>query len=316
MDWLNPVEWFAWIYGKFFQEHVFVGGAAMTILFAALGIVLWVRGVDKFKEEHPSRSGAASDPKQQTVTVSNGASQNVAVESKTDGMQSEPEKLIPQKRRISKGGTKSATPEPPSQGIVGVAGDDALVEMSGSSQIVGYRTGVQGDHAHVVMKDQSRIDSNPNPDPLPPSAPAYQRYSGNPSGPVFSNIGIKSPPTDLPLNTVPMTPSTSSAKDQTGIIQALVKEWRDSHPNWTVIGRNAIKWMNQRLEEQGKDFRIQMPEHCNPPYPGFVGFSVPSGAKQTLENVKIDGAMLGVEAGQNSTVQMNNTQIVVEDKCD
>jgi len=193
-------------------------------------------------------------------------------------------------------------------------GDSAVVEMSGSSQIAGYQTGVLGDHAHVVMKDQSRIEKTASP---PPATLAQYYSDGNPRGPVLSKMGIKVPPSDLPLNPVPAgTSSTSSTKDQTDVITALVKEWRDSHPNWTVIGRNSIKWMNQRLEEQGKDFRIQMPEHCNPPYPGVVGLSVPSGVAATLDGVGINGAMVGVEAGQNSTVRMNNTKVVVEENCD
>jgi hypothetical protein len=224
-------------------------------------------------------------------------------------------KPAPREHATEQENDKAVTNTAQPQGVAGVVGDNAVVEMSGSSQITGYQTGVLGDHAHVVMKDQSRIEKNPTP---PPSAPVYQQYYwGNPSGPVLSNIGIKSPPTDLPLNPVPAgTSSTSSTKDQTDIITALVKAWRGSHPNWTVIGRNSIKWMNQRLEEQGKDFRIQMPEHCNPPFPGLVGINVPSGTTATLEGVGINGAMVGVEVGQNSTVHMNNTEVVVEDKCD
>jgi pimeloyl-ACP methyl ester carboxylesterase len=204
----------------------------------------------------------------------------------------------------------------PPQGIVGIVGSsDTTIEMGGSSQIAGYETGIQGeDHLHVVMKDQSRIDSNPNP--LSPSTD--KQSSSNLSGRGLHDITILIPPTDLPLNPAPIgTSSTSSTKDQMDVINALVKEWRDSHPNWTVIGRNAIRWMNQRLEEQSKDFRIKMPEHCNPPLPGTAGVSVPPGSTEKyFDNVAIKNAEVGVIAGQNSKVDMNNTDVVAEGNCD
>jgi hypothetical protein len=200
-------------------------------------------------------------------------------------------------------------------GAAGIAGSsNTTVEMSGNSQIVGFKTGIQGeDHLHVVMKDQSRIDSNSN---ALPSSTDHQSTEQQPSAPGLHNIGIKVPATDLPLNPIPIdTSSKLSPKDQIALINALVKQWRDDHPNWTVIGRNAIRWMNRRLEEQGKDFRIKMPEHCNP-LPGVAGVAVPSEGTQVLNGVVVNGAPLGVMAGQNSTVKMNNTQIVVDDNCD
>src|SRR5712671_702559 len=62
MDWLNPIEWFSWIYGKVFQQHVYLGGRGVVILFAILGLILWVRGVDKYQEDHPKTTQAASTP--------------------------------------------------------------------------------------------------------------------------------------------------------------------------------------------------------------------------------------------------------------
>lgn len=59
MDWLNPVEWVAWIYGKLFQNHPTTGGFLVVMAFALLGFVLWVRGVDKYKEEHRDSSQKA-----------------------------------------------------------------------------------------------------------------------------------------------------------------------------------------------------------------------------------------------------------------
>lgn len=52
MDWINPVEWLAWLYGKAFQNHAYIGGIVVVAAFAVIGLVLWIRGVDKYKEEH------------------------------------------------------------------------------------------------------------------------------------------------------------------------------------------------------------------------------------------------------------------------
>jgi hypothetical protein len=60
MDWLNPVEWFAWLYGKFFQHNVVAGGFTVVGVFALIGFFVWVRAVDKYKEDH-------LDPKAPTV---------------------------------------------------------------------------------------------------------------------------------------------------------------------------------------------------------------------------------------------------------
>jgi hypothetical protein len=91
MDWANPVEWFAWIYGKLFQNHFYVGAFTVMVVFSVFGLVLWIRGVDRYKEDHPTTTEAADKgPKQQTVTAtaSNPASQNVTVQNaSTQGVQ-------------------------------------------------------------------------------------------------------------------------------------------------------------------------------------------------------------------------------------
>lgn len=70
MDWLNPVEWVAWLYGKLFQNHVVVGGVIVAGLFALLGLLVWLKAVDKYREEHPLKraEGNATSPKSQAVT--------------------------------------------------------------------------------------------------------------------------------------------------------------------------------------------------------------------------------------------------------
>jgi hypothetical protein len=55
MDWLNPVEWIAWVYGRFFQGHPILGGIVVLTLWTLGGVVIWVRAVDKYKDEHSSK---------------------------------------------------------------------------------------------------------------------------------------------------------------------------------------------------------------------------------------------------------------------
>jgi hypothetical protein len=117
MDWLNPVEWFAWIYGKFFQGHIIAGGIVMTGLCAVLGFVLWIRGVDKYREEHPAKAEVANpDPKQQTVAATNTASQSVTVTQpiSTQGVPATAAStLIPKQRKTT--APKAAITETPTE---------------------------------------------------------------------------------------------------------------------------------------------------------------------------------------------------------
>ena len=59
MDWFNPVEWLAWVYGKLFLGHARIGGAIVVLLFAVFGFILWTRAVDKYEEEHSPKQEAA-----------------------------------------------------------------------------------------------------------------------------------------------------------------------------------------------------------------------------------------------------------------
>jgi hypothetical protein len=59
MEWLNPIEWLAWVYGKVFQQHALFGGFVVVFIFAAFGFVLWIRAIDKFNEEHAKPKGEA-----------------------------------------------------------------------------------------------------------------------------------------------------------------------------------------------------------------------------------------------------------------
>lgn len=327
---LAPIIWWLFTHEKLVKHREYVGqqfskskvkftfvAALFLIPVLASGVLgsVWLyRRVMAFVSQPIVAKIAASTGTIKTSTPNaSGAASSSGSEHKQVAQQPE-HKLVPHTHVPRQGSDKGthSTPEP--QGGAGVEGDSVVVEMSGSSQIAGYQTGVLGDHAHVVMKDQSRIEKTPTPTP-PPPAPVYRQNWATPEGPTLSGIGIKVPRIDMPLDPVPVgASSVSSTNNQMDAINALVKEWRDT-ANWTFIGRNAIRWVNQRLEEQGKDFRVKMPEHCPPYYPGVAGVSVPSGRTLTLEGVKIEGTMVGVVAGK-SEVQMDNTQVVANDNCD
>jgi hypothetical protein len=53
MEWLNPMEWLSWVYGKFFQSHPYIGGALFCSIGAFICLAIWVRAVDKYEVEHP-----------------------------------------------------------------------------------------------------------------------------------------------------------------------------------------------------------------------------------------------------------------------
>ena len=58
---MNPIEWFAWLYGKCFLGHPVRGGVVVALIWAGFGLLLWIRGVDKYNEDHkPPRTETQS----------------------------------------------------------------------------------------------------------------------------------------------------------------------------------------------------------------------------------------------------------------
>lgn len=49
---MNPIEWLAWIYGKIFLNHPFLGYASAVFFGAILFFILWSMAVDKYKEKY------------------------------------------------------------------------------------------------------------------------------------------------------------------------------------------------------------------------------------------------------------------------
>jgi hypothetical protein len=81
MDWANPVEWFSWLYGKCFQNHPYFGGACVVTFCALVGLVLWIRGVDRFKEEHARNPEVQrqESPKSQAATANSAITDHTSV---------------------------------------------------------------------------------------------------------------------------------------------------------------------------------------------------------------------------------------------
>jgi len=69
---MDPTEWASWIYGRFFPDHPVIGfaliGGTIVVLFTLLLGFIWMRGVEKYNEQHPSsaqtttREGIAPSP--------------------------------------------------------------------------------------------------------------------------------------------------------------------------------------------------------------------------------------------------------------
>ena len=108
MEWLNPIEWLAWVYGRIFQGHAIVGGIVVVGAFGLLGFVLWVRAVDKYNEEHPTKVTPAAPASNSVAPIPS------AVTEKTDGKGSGTNHKASLKARANHPAQSSA-PTPPTK---------------------------------------------------------------------------------------------------------------------------------------------------------------------------------------------------------
>jgi hypothetical protein len=60
---VNPVDWLGWVYGRFFAGHPYVFNLVSFVLAGLVGLLLSMRVVDKFRQEHPSK------PRSETISV-------------------------------------------------------------------------------------------------------------------------------------------------------------------------------------------------------------------------------------------------------
>jgi hypothetical protein len=81
---VNPVEWFVWIYGKWFVGHPWRGFFVVLLpclmVFSLLIGALWVRAVDKYNEEHPTPKTQAVATISELATASQSASMQAATQ--------------------------------------------------------------------------------------------------------------------------------------------------------------------------------------------------------------------------------------------
>jgi hypothetical protein len=307
MDWLNPVEWLAWLYGKLFQGHGIIGGIAVVGMFSVIGLVLWIRGIDKYKEEHPE----AVIPKQQAVTV-NSSLVTAQVSSAPASPQQPTSKAIPQVKHTKK---PQVAPKPKDGGVWPVGQTGVIVEPGGdldmrNSQVNNYSTGVDvGGHAHV---EGSQIDAAGRT-PIPSAPPLAVPADCPPGAPVMRNFTLKGKQYDLRRIPVPAgSASTESTEEQRKIIDDLAKQWKDAHPD-RAAKKSALEWINQQLEAQHRDFRVNVPTVC-PPDPDFVGVYVPTCG--VIDGVTIQGAgEAGVAVANGGTGVVTNSEITAND-CD
>ncbi|MGA7968076.1 MAG: hypothetical protein WB983_05550 [Terriglobales bacterium] len=57
---MNPIDWLAWIYGKFFYGHPWLGYFVAVVVLAIPFLLLWLRAVDKYEETHPKMMAATA----------------------------------------------------------------------------------------------------------------------------------------------------------------------------------------------------------------------------------------------------------------
>jgi hypothetical protein len=194
MEWANPVEWFAWIYGKMFQEHVYVGGVCVMVLFALLGLGLWVRAVDKYKEGHLSKTevkqeGETSGPKQQTVTATAGSPASPSVTVQAPPAQGMAQQTKSQRRQKT---ATIPTSSVPRSSIVHNAGEIGDLEVTNSEV-----SGSAGEYPVIVDNavggkiSKERVDhSKASTVPTLPVGGRSAIYAYKPSGPVYLTNAI------------------------------------------------------------------------------------------------------------------------------
>jgi|HubBroStandDraft_5_1064220.scaffolds.fasta_scaffold40673_2 hypothetical protein len=240
--------------------------------------------------------------------------------------------------------TLSGTEVPANGKVAFDVGNDSQVTLR-DSQVAGYDSVVKGNR-DIVDVERTEIQSSNDPLPqmpssmsgvtvctgldtpikgcthgFPPGTPIIGLAKNpNPSGPNTTGglygITIRGPRYDLPLTPVPLgqEPSQFPIEEQRKIISAWAGQWKDDHPNDRVVRKQAIIWINQQLEIQNRDFRIEVPGSC-PPAPGTIGFSAPSNTTGELGNVGLSGLSTGVAVGDKARIDTDKTSVIAND-CD
>jgi hypothetical protein len=139
----NPVDWFAWIYGKWFNGHPWLGYFTLLgIGVLVLGLV-WIRAIDKYNEQHPQPqvASSATAPPISTQTVS------PPIQSQSPNKSSPPNPQSQQQPDIL---TPSAMnkPKPPDTKNERVASQKTINVQPGAVASFGQKGGVTAGEIH------------------------------------------------------------------------------------------------------------------------------------------------------------------------
>jgi hypothetical protein len=74
---VNPLEWFAAIYGKWFVGHPVVGYVVILLCAAIVLLPFWLLGIEKYKKENPT---PIQDPFLRDEGIKSGADMKVDAE--------------------------------------------------------------------------------------------------------------------------------------------------------------------------------------------------------------------------------------------
>ena len=215
---------------------------------------------------------------------------------------------------------RSATAPPPPSAPLGKTGisvaPNSFLHMQ-DSQVAGYQNGINEGKEAIVDMNHSQVSSEPSPMPTPST---QSPYSYQPASGGLYNITLAqpSPAADLPQKIIPYggSPSKSSTEEQGAIVNTLREQWRKDNLGRSVR-KQAFIWINQQLEAQGKDFRIEIPTNC-PPLPNApaVAVAVGPGHSMTIDGSKIEGFENGAATTDHANLNLKNTEIVSADHCD
>jgi hypothetical protein len=196
-------------------------------------------------------------------------------------------------------------------GQIGVAmAPGAFLHMQ-DSQVIGYQTGIDAGVQATADVNHSQVSNQPLPMPTP--SPFRYRNPAQATSSI-SNVIIKGKQYDLPLNPIPFGKSASALapEEQRAIISELAQQWKKGNPG-LAAKKQAIIWINQQLEAQAKDFRVEVPMHCPPQMNSTAIYVGPDGG--TVDGVETKGFDQGVIVSNGKGLQMDGTAIVA-DNCD
>jgi hypothetical protein len=218
---LNPVEWFEWIYGKWFVGHPWRGFLTLAITSCVvLSLIigaLWLRAMDKYAEKQP--------PKQQAVTMTDSSAQSVAARASETAEPNKAKTAIAARPRhvkrshpsasLPKMQSSSQTPEIPINSVVENAGRINRMEIS-HAQVIAPPNGIAkvmqnlpGSESSDVKIDSPVVSSAPN-SPTTPTATVTAPHSTGVLSTSSSDVVLEGNTTCGSTNTLLRTQGTAN----------------------------------------------------------------------------------------------------------